>query len=206
MRVRGFPSLALTVLGAVLAPVVLAAGCAGDGGSGIDDPVLQGQGIEVVEGAPVAGNVHVQLRTWDPDTGKAATFVLVNASSEAGQKLRSGRATSTVTRVLDDDGMGSLLATLEENGFTGVAADGVTLDNLEPDSRRKGVIVVERDGASRGLVSEPNVGRTVATVFRDCKVLILQVHGSIPGSAASASTGESNPDRTFQAPPIRMER
>jgi len=202
MSVRRLLSLVSTVCGAGL----FVAGCAGDGGSTIDDPVLEGQGIEVVEGAPVTGNVHVQLRTWDPETGKAATFVLVNASSEAGRKIRSGRATATVTRVLDDDGMGSLLATLDENGFAGVAADGITLEGLEPDSRTKGVIVVERDGASRGVVSKPNVGRSVATAFRDCKLLILQVHGSIPGSAVSASTGESEGERTFQGDPIKMKR
>jgi hypothetical protein len=205
MRTRPLRFLAVPLLALALL-LGGPAGCAGDGGSSIDDPLLEGQGIEVVEGAPASGNVHVTLRTWDPDTGREATFVLVNATSEVGQKLRSGRATSTVTRVLDDDGMGSLLATLDQNGFAGVSADGVSLDTLGPDSRRKGVIVVERDGSPRSLVSESNVGKTVATVFRDCKVLILQVHGSIPGAAASASTGDSDPERTFQAPPIKMKR
>ena len=196
---------ALFASAALVAGALLSGACSS--GGAVDDPALEGDPIEVAEGVPATGNVHVSLRTWDATSGPGGkTWVLVNASSEVGQKLRTGRATSTVTRVLDDAGMGSLLATFEENGFSKVAVGGVTLDSLPEDSRRKGVLIVEQDGASRALISAPNVGRSVATIYRDCKVLFLQVHGSIPGAAVSVGTGDADPERTFRAPPIRMNR
>lgn len=190
---------------ALLALPFAAGGCASDEGGG--DPAVDGSHLPFVVGEPVTGNVHVTLRTWNPNTGEPSTHALVNESSEVGTKIRSGRASSTVTRVIGDEEMGSLLATMDEIGFSGVAEAGVTLESLPPDARRRGVIVVERDGSPAGLVFAPNMGTTaVPKVYRDCKGLILKVHMSVPGYAISAGTGDADPERTFQAPPIKMKR
>ena len=71
---------------------------------------------------------------------------LVNASSDLGKKLTSGRTSSTVTRVISDVEMASLLRELDKAGFSSVARDGVSMAALRDDSARRGVIVVEQDG------------------------------------------------------------
>lgn len=193
------PSLALVL---VLAASVAACGSTG-GSSG-------GGGGGAYANAPAAkGNVQVVIRTWDPRTAQSnMTASLVNESSDAGRKLRSGRASSTVVRVLDDVQMGAILAALDKEGFATTARDGVTLDGLRPDAERRGVIIVERDGVSRGIdfVAGRDQG-SLPSVYVECKRIILAAHASIPGYEARVSTGtEDDPSRVFQspkAPPIR---
>ena len=159
---------------------------------------------------PVKGNVQVVLRTWNPEHPELgpSTYALVNTSSESGRKLASGKATSTVIRPISDEQMGALLAAIDQKGFSTHAKSGVTLEGLSPDSRRRGVIIVDDNGTTRGLemLAQANLGGTpIPTVFRDCKMIIVQIHGTIQGYEARVSTSPAD-DRTFQAPPVRMKR
>lgn len=178
----------------------LAAACGGGasgGGGGVG-----GRTVDVPSDAPAAaGNVIVTIRTWNrnPNAGNLppTDAALVNASSEVGQRLTSGRASSTVVRVLEDAEMGRLLAMLDEAGFWGSAKDGVTLANLEDDGRRRGVIVVEQSGRKAGLEYYP--GSPGADVFRQCRDMIHQIHDRVGGWEARASTGPAD-ERLIQAP------
>lgn len=205
-----------TAAAAALALLACAAspGCAGgdaarSGGSG--GVASSGDGGEGVlpPGVPVKGNVQVTLRTYNPkDPAVVATMALVNESSEIGRKLKSGRATSTVVRVVSDSDMGALLAAMDEKGFSGTATPGMTLDGLQDDGRRRGVIIVDRNGATQGIDFGLNQGGTaVPTVYTECKRLVWGVHMAVQGFAVSATTGNAeDADRVFQAPPLKMKR
>jgi hypothetical protein len=206
------PLLALVLLAAAAS---LAGGCASDDGGGSGGGGAGGgggvsaAGEEGLKGSAVAGTVSVTLRTFNPkDPEGTTTSVLVNASSDTGRKLRAGRATSTVVRVIGDAEMGALLAAMDEQDFSRHATQGLRLDQLGADGRRRGVIVVERDGETRGIDFGLNQGATaIPKVYTECKKIILVVHGSVEGYAVSATTGNAeDADRVFQAPKIRMSR
>jgi hypothetical protein len=181
-----------------LALAVSVAACGSDGAS--TGP--GGRTVDVPANAPAAkGNVMVTIRTWNrnPNAGNPppTDAALVNASSEVGQRLTSGRASSTVVRTLEDEEMGKLLAMLEAEGFYGAAKEGMSLRTLTDDGRRRGVIVVERDGRSVGLEYYP--GSPGADVFRQCRDMIHQIHDRVGGWEARAATGPAD-ERLIQAP------
>lgn len=201
-RRAGRPSLCVALL---LAAAV--AGCAGTGsGSGAGGA---SGGSSVESAPPVSGNHQVVLRTWDPNRPGEPnlTAALVNRSSEAGRKLSSGMASSTVVRVISDEEMGRLLAALDDAGFSATARAGVALDRIAPDSERRGVIVVEHDGKTRGIDFVAGAdARAVGKTYVECKKIILYTHGLISGFETRVTTGEQDPSRIFQAPkapPIR---
>lgn len=188
--------------------VLAAAACGSTDGSGGGGG--GGGGDEVVSGGPaVTGDHQVLIRTWDPTDPSRPPFTaaLVNASSDAGRRLTSGKASSTVVRVLSDQDMGTLLQLLDEKGFSANATEGVTLQGLRPDSQRRGVIIVEKDGQTKGIELLLRMGGTaIPTVYTECKKIIVKAHREIEGLEIRTSTGADveDPSRTFQAPPIRM--
>ena len=198
----------------VLACAALAAcgstGSSGGGSGGGGESSSGGEDALPPGTRAVTGNHQVVLRTWNPNNPSAAptTAALVNASSESGRKLTTGRATSTVVRVISDAEMGALLAAMQEKGFDGVATPGLTLDGLRADGRRRGVIVVEQDGQTRGIDFGLNMGGTqVPTVYTECKKIILAVHMNIPGLEVRTSTDPADdPSRIFQAPRAGLNR
>lgn len=192
-----------------LAGASLAGGC----GSTSGEEGVPGEGGGEMASMPdaqaVTGDHQVLIRTWDPrDLSRPPfTAALVNESSDAGRRLTSGKASSTVVRVVTDQEMGALLQVLDEKGFSANATDGVTLQGLKPDGRRRGVIIVEKDGATRGIEFFPNMaGTAIPTVYTECKQIIVSCHRRIEGIEVRATTGAEaeDPSRTFQAPPIRM--
>lgn len=166
--------------------------------------------VRVVENAPpVTGNVKLTMLTWNRNRGmedvKPARVALVNASSEKGKRLLSGRDSSAEIATLDDLAMGRLLATLDEQGFASRARQGVTLDDYPDDGRRRGLMLLERDGRGWGLEYQP--GSPDADVFRVCRNIVFQVHGAAAGYGVKVSTNaDDNPERQFQAPRPRMQR
>ncbi len=191
----------------LLASLALAA-CAnsppggGGGGAGGDD------GDTRASGRAVQGNVQITLQTQTPST-PIQTFAFVNATSEIGRRITSGRATSTVIRVLSDADMAKLIEEIESRGFSSHAVAGRTLKNLPDASGRRGVIVVEENGASRALdFGTGSGGGALPTCYLECKKLILGVHGALQGLAVSGTTTNSADDgsKVFQAPPIKLPR
>ena len=167
---------------------------AGSGGAGTWD-----------EAAPVAGNVQVAWRNLDT-ANPAAAAGLVNESSETGQKLKSGKATSSQVRVLTDAQMGGLLAKLDEVGFFRNATQGLSLDNVPEVPGKKGIVVVTRDGQSVGLMLTTNlVSSPFPKVYTDSKNMILAAHGAVVGYEAKSGTGESD-ERIFSAPKPKLRR
>lgn len=180
--------------------------CAGDGGSGggaggeLKETLIDG----IEEGKAVEGNFTVTWRNLDP-RNKDVTISLVNESSEYGRRLKSGRSTSTITRVADDTQMGQLMATLTKIGFF-VHATPMEMGALPEVSGRKGAVVVQRDGSSVGLMlvrSQGTAGSPIPRIYTDAKRLIMVLHGSLQGLEVRTNV---DPDDVFRAPPIRMER
>ena len=171
-----------------------AGGSAADSGAGTWD-----------EAAPVAGNVQVAWKNLDT-ANPAAAAGLVNESSETGQKLKSGRATSSQVRVLTDAQMGGLLAKLDEVGFFRNATQGLSLDNIPEVPGKKGIVVVTRDGQSVGLMLTTNLGTSpIPKVYTNAKNMILAAHGQVMGYEAKAGIGESD-ERIFSAPKPNLRR
>jgi hypothetical protein len=183
-------------------------GASGASSAGGDEPrasVSAPSGGSWDEAAPVTGQVQVAWRNLDPSY-PAAAVGLVNESSETGQKLKSGRATSSQVRVLTDSQMGGLLAALDKVGFFRYAQDGLSLDNLPEAAGRKGVVVVTRDGHSVGLMLTTNLGASpVPKTYTDSKNMILAAHGSVQGFEARAGAGEAD-ERIFSVPKPTLRR
>jgi hypothetical protein len=157
------------------------------------------------EAAPVTGQVQVAWKNLDA-ANPAAAAGLVNESSETGQKLKSGRATSSQVRVLTDSQMGGLLAKLDEVGFFRHATQGLSLDNIPDVPGRKGIVVVTRDGQSVGLMLTTNLGTSpVPKIYTNSKNMILAAHGQVMGYEAKAGIGESD-ERIFSAPKPNLRR
>jgi hypothetical protein len=198
---------ALSIAALSLAAVSLASGCASDGASASSGS-SGGDGGSVAETGPrVSGDVTVTLRTT-PASGAATDMALVNASSALGKRLASGRESSTVVRVVSDVEMATLLRELDKAGFSSVARDGVSVSGLRDDMARRGVIVVEQDGRSRGFEFRTGMGESrVPAVYVDCKRLIWGVHMQVPAYEAKVTVGEApDADRVFQSPPARLKR
>jgi hypothetical protein len=191
-----------TIAALLFAPaLLLAAGCSSDDGSeGSSSPFASGTAADLAVADPVQGEVAVTFQNLDPSR-PAAIMQLVNESSEVGQKLKSGKATSAKIKVLTDAEMGGLLAQLEKFHFFEHATDGLGLDNIPDLPNRKGIVVVTQDGHSRGVLSVSGLGGgPIPKVFVDSKRLILDVHAALPGSEIRAGIGEAD-ERIFSAPP-----
>ncbi|MCG3135153.1 MAG: hypothetical protein HMLKMBBP_02659 [Planctomycetes bacterium] len=190
-----------------LAAALAAAGCASGGGSAASGGGDGGAAAAAESGPRVSGDVTVTLRTT-PASGAATDMALVNASSALGKRLASGRESSTVVRVVSDVEMATLLRELDKAGFSSVARDGVSVSGLRDDMARRGVIVVEQDGRSRGFEFRTGMGESrVPSVYVDCKRLIWGVHMQVPAYEAKVTVGEApDADRVFQSPPARLKR
>jgi len=194
--------VALSLVSALL----LAAACSSEGGSNSGGSSMETpSGESFDDGEPVHGDVAVTWKNLNP-ANPPASASLVNESSEVGQKLKSGKANSSVIRVLTDAQMGGLLAALEKDGFFQYATDGMGLDTVPDLAGRKGVIVVTQDGRSKGLLSLPGTGAgPVPKVFYNSKMLIIGIHSQLPGAEVRAGIGEPD-ERIFTAPPPKFHK
>ncbi len=181
---------------------VTAAACASGGGSSGGE-LERPEARPVRQGDAVSGEVFVSWRNLDP-RNPAVTQTIVNESSELGRALASGRKNSADVRVLGDADMGTLLAQLEDIGFFRYATEGMGLDNAPDVPGRRGIVVVERDGRTWGLMLTPGAGRTpIPAAYRDAKGVILVAHSSLPGMDVKVNV---DADRVFSAPPIGLKR
>ena len=131
-------------------------------------------------------------------------MTLVNASSQYGRALRSGRETSTEVRVLSDADMGTLIGELEDRGFFDHATKGLGIENIPNVPGRRGIVVLHDNGNDYGLMLVPGAGGTgLPESYRDCKALVLAIHGSVQGLEVRVN---EDADKLFSAPPIRMPR
>jgi hypothetical protein len=189
----------------------LAAGCASDGG-----PTSPGGGSgDAADSAPtggtwedgeaVRGNVSVTWKNLNP-ANPPASASLVNESSEIGQKLKSGRASSSEIRVVSDAQMGGLLAQLKKLGFFQYATDGLGLDNLPSVAGPRGIVVVSQDGHSKGLMLTTNLGPgPVPEAYRDSKSVVIIAHSQVQGFDVKANVGAPD-ERVFTAPRPTLRR
>jgi hypothetical protein len=187
----------------------LAAGCASDdapGGSGSgDESGAVSSGGNWEDGEAVRGNVSVTWKNLNP-ANPSASASLVNESSEIGQKLKSGRASSSEIRVVTDAQMGGLLAQLKKLGFFQYATDGMGLDNLPDVAGQRGIVVVTQDGHSKGLMLTTNIGPgPVPTAYRDSKNVVLFAHSQVPGFDVKSGVGAPD-ERVFTAPKPTLRR
>lgn len=201
---------AIGALAALFVGAALVAGCGGTGSSGGSGGGLSGGGEPLADLSnvqPVKGNVQVTLRL-SPADRPVTMFALVNESSEIGKKLASGRATSAQIRVLDDLAMGRLLAEMNARGFAANSSPGLSLDNLREYSGRRGVIVVDQGGTTRGIdFGTGTGGGALPNAYVECKKLIMGVHGSLQGFEVRASTNpDSDAERQFGGGDIKMKR
>lgn len=204
MRLSFRTSLALLLLCAG----GLAAGCASDGGSGGGAGEESGaapSGGTWEDGEPVRGNVSVTWKNLNP-ANPAASASLVNESSEIGQKLKSGAASSSEIRVVSDAQMGGLLAQLKKLGFFQHATDGLGLDNVPNVEGQRGIVVVTQDGRSKGLMLTTHLGPgPVPQTYRDSKNVVLFAHSQVPGFDVKANIGAPD-ERVFTAPKPTLRR
>lgn len=197
------PRRALAPLLAALLAGALVTACGSTNSGGGGEPMI-GAGATLVDriedGDPVSGNVQVTWRNLDP-ANKDVVISLVNESSEYGQRLRSGRSTSTVTRVATDEQMGQLLATLREMGFFEHATPMV-LGALPDEPGRKGAVVVQQGGESVGLMlvrKQGLAGSQIPKIYTESKRLIIGLHSSLQGLEVRTNQD----DDVFSMPPIQ---
>jgi hypothetical protein len=190
-----------------VAALLVLPGCGLFGGSGSGGGGGGGAAGDLAPAKAVQGNVMVTLRTYHPNA-PTTTMALVNASSESGRRLASGKATSREIRVITDDDMGRLLAEMDRRGFSGQARAGLTLAQLTDNPSRRGVILVEENGSSRGIEFSTGAGGTaLPTVYTECKKLVWGVHMAVPGFEVRATTDNAmDAENVFQAPPARLPR
>lgn len=204
---------------ALLVSLTLAASCGSDGAARSDtddrqgtvrepvaaDEVPAGSGPTWEDGEPVQGNVLVAWKNLDPAYQSAAVG-LVNESSEIGQKLKSGKSTSSEIRVLSDREMGGLLQQLAQLGFFKYATEGLSLDTIPERTGKKGIVVVTQDGRAQGLLLTLNLGTSpVPKAYADSKKIILFAHSQVQGFDVKVGAGEAD-ERIFSAPPPRLKR
>jgi len=201
------PLVRIAAAAALAVLASLTASCAGDSadrGSSSSSEVPAG-GATWEDGEPVKGEVTVAWANLDPKY-PVARVGLVNESSEIGQTLKSGKATSSEIRVLTDAEMGGLLAKMGELGFFQYAQDGLALDNTPDVAGKRGVVVVTQDGRSKGLMLTTNLGMSpVPKAYADTKKLVLFAHSQVPGYDVKANIGAPD-ERIFSAPPIRPKK
>ena len=181
-------------------------GTASTGGSGNGSHVgaaLGGAEGDFEPGEAVKDNVRVTWRNLD-DRNPPVTQSLVNASSEMGSQLRSGRVSSTSTRVLSDTDMGALLNELEDVDFFDVAKPGLSLDNHPDVPGARGVVVVERNGRAHGLLMTTGLsGTRIPETYVKSKQLVFAVHSAVSGYEVRVNVDE---DRVFKAPKSKLRR
>jgi hypothetical protein len=189
-------------------PLMLAAVCVGCS-SGGSEPVSDDAAVEVAAGAaesePVRGEVMVSWRNLDPRY-PATAVALVNDSSSTGQRLRSGTVTSSTIRVLTDAEMGWVLAEIERMGFHQHARDGLDVAAASEVPGRKGIVTIERDGTTKGLLLTTGLGTSpLPKVYVQVKDFVNKVHGHVVGGEVRASVGPAD-ESIFSAPPARLKR
>ncbi len=193
----------LVLAATLLATPWLAGACAGGGASSSPGELARPDVGEIERGEAVSGEIAVTWKNLHPRNPDVIQ-TLVNESSEAGRQLRSGRASSTTVRVISDADMGTLLDKLRDLGFFEQATRGVGLRNVPQVAGRRGIVVVHDNGTDWGLTLTPGAGGTaLPATYRDCKGLILAVHGAVQGLEVQVNV---DADRVFSAPPIRMPR
>ncbi len=194
-----------------LAAALLLGACASDGGgekspgdgSHVGAALGGSEGGYEGPGEAVRDNVRVTWRNLD-DRNPDVTQSLVNASSEMGRQLRSGRTSSTSTRVLADTDMGTLIEELDDVGFFDEAKSGLSLQNVPDLPGARGVVVVERNGRAQGLLMTTGLsGTRVPETYVKSKQLIFSVHSAVQGYEVRVNVDE---DRVFQAPRARLRR
>ena len=193
----------------LLAAPLLMGACAGtsDTGGGDDVSSRGGDGLarpdlgSIEPGDAVQGDVFVTWKNLNP-RNPDVTQTLVNESSEAGQQLRSGKVSSSAVRVISDADMGTLLLKLKDIGFYDQATRGVGPNSIPQVPGRRGIVLVHDNGTDWGLMLTPGAGGTaLPATYRDCKGLILAIHGAVQGLKVEVNV---DADRVFSAPPIRM--
>lgn len=191
----------------LLALLPIVSGCASDGPAreAADDPSagdLTGGTWE--EGDPVAGDWSISWKNLDPKY-PATTVSIVNASSEIGRKLLAGASSSEI-RVASDAQMGALVSELRKLGFFEHAVAGLALDSVPDVPGKKGVVVLQQDGAARGLLLTTQMGRSaVPQTYANCKKFVITAHMQLQGFDVKASLGPGD-ERILTAPPPKMPR
>jgi len=187
-------------------PLLAASGCGSDDAASSGGQFIgSGTGETWDDGEPVQGNYSVTWKNLNP-ANPPASMSIVNESSEIGQKLSSGVATSSEIRVATDAQMGGLLMALKNLGFFDRATDGLGLDNIPDLPGRRGIVVVTQDGHSRGLMLTTNIGPgPIPETYRNCKGAVLDAHSHLHGAEVKASLGPAD-DRILTAPPPKYHR
>jgi hypothetical protein len=195
----------IAAVAALAATASLAASCGSDSADVGSSSSAQPAATTWADSEPVNGDVTVAWENLDPNS-PAHRIGLVNESSATGQKLKSGKATSSEIRVLTDAEMGGLLAKLAELNFFKFATDGVGLDNAPDVPGRKGIVVVTQNGDTKGLFFRTNLGeKALADAYVESKKLVFAIHSQLPGYDVKASLGASD-ERIFSAPPIKPKK
>ena len=199
----------LLPLSAVTAALLVSASCSSDGAAGAQggaaNIALANPDIAWTDGDPVHGNVLVMWRNLDP-RNPASAVGIVNETSQNGQKLKSGKSTSSEIRVLNDSDMGGLLASLRKIGFFDHATDGLGLSSIPDVPGKKGIIIVTQDGHDKGLMLTTNLGKSaIPQTYIEAKNLIFTIHSNLPGFDVKASVGEPD-ERVFSVPPPKLKR
>lgn len=186
--------------------VLLATACA----SGADDRAPSAGGSLAASSSPredvkftgeaVHGNYAVTWKNFRAKDKLTSAFSLVNESSEIGQKLAAGKATSSEIRVISDSGMAWLVDQLKQSGFYQFATEGITLANAANTGSKSGVVVVTQDGRTLGLaLLGPGPS---AQAYETAKQLVMRMHSQaapIMGQV-EAGAGESDTTKIFSAP------
>lgn len=179
--------------------VALAVTACSSGGGGDGNLVLSPEVDLASDAQPFTGDARVTWMNLDPDN-PAAVLTLVNESSEPGQYILRGEASSTSIRVMTDKEMGVLLGTMQGEGFFDHATAGLGTKTVGRREGLKGIVVVQQDGRDFGLVLERRQGGTpVPGIYQKCKALILATHGQIQGLEVRVDADE----KVFDVPPIR---
>src|SRR5262249_4677891 len=147
------------------------------------------------------GDVAVTWKNLNAQSN-AGSFSLVNASSEVGRKLASGKASSSTVRVMDDAEMGGLLEDLKSAGFYQFAKQGIGLDNLPSGISSKGIVVVQQNGESFGFPYRPTGPGAEANAYANCKKIVMNAHATHASFDVHVGSGEAD-TRIFDAPPIK---
>ena len=197
------PSVRTARFAFAVVAALFASACGTTGSSG---PLSDSQGAGDRGSAPkVTGNVQITLQLQPP--GKpVVTIALVNETSEIGRRITSGKASSTSIRVIDDVAMATLIAAMDDQGFSERATPGVSFQNLRDYPGRRGVLVLDQSGSTRAIDFGTGLGDgPIPKTYVECKKLVMAVHGAVGGFEVRSTTSDEA-DRTFQAPKAQMPR
>jgi hypothetical protein len=189
----------------LLVAVLCTGACAGGATSERGAAAVEEEPAVLPDAEPVTGNVAVSWRNLDP-RNQATMLGLVNESSSTGRDLRMGKTSSSSVRVLSDVEMGQLLAELRRVGFFEYARDGLDANAAAEVPGKKGIVVVEQDGVTKGLLLTTGMGTSaVPKVYLASKERVYKAHASVMGAEVKVSVGPAD-DRIFSPPPIKMKR